>query len=80
MWRLKHYASVVHRLFTSPNKAPVILLSNKCFRFFRWLGVYVVPVHFYSPIPDVRELEGAESSWSRMSQLAGIDMRASAQE
>ncbi len=32
------------------------LLTNKSFRFFRWFGVHVTPVHFYSPIPDLREL------------------------
>jgi hypothetical protein len=36
------------------------------------LGFHVLPVHYYSPIPKVRELP--TSLWKRVSELVGIDM------
>ena len=36
------------------------------------LGCLPVPVHFYQPIPDIKELEQAKV-WDRRSDLAGID-------
>jgi hypothetical protein len=38
------------------------------------LGALPVPVHFYSPIPDLKDLE-ARKVWDRKSDLAGIDFR-----
>jgi hypothetical protein len=40
-------------------------------------GFHVTPVHFYEPIPDVGALP--ESTWSKASELCGIDMNESVQ-
>ena len=53
-----------------------LLLTNKSFRLFRWFGVHVSPVHFYSPIPDLRELPPDGSPWARPSALPGVEMNA----
>ena len=42
-------------------------------------GFLPVPVHFYSPIPDIADLE-ARRVWEIRSPLAGIDFRERAQE
>ena len=42
-------------------------------------GFLPVPVHFYSPIPDLRDLE-ARRVWDARSSLGGIDFREGAQE
>lgn len=51
-----------------------LLLTNKSFRFFRWFGVYVAPVHFYSPIPDIRELDQQPKLWTAASAMPGVKM------
>ena len=51
------------------------LLTNKSFRFFRWFGVHVTPVHFYSPIPDLRELARDGFPGAGPSEMVGVDMR-----
>lgn len=48
------------------------LLTSKPFRFFRWLGIHLTPVHFYSPVPDIREVE--PSLWEKPSALVGVEM------
>lgn len=53
------------------------LLTTKPFRFFRWLGIHLTPVHFYSPVPDIRELNA--SLWEKPSALPGIEMNDEAQ-
>lgn len=55
-----------------------LLLTNKSFRLFRWFGVHVTPVHFYSPIPDLRELE-KRKDWGQASEMAGVDMNTTGQ-
>jgi hypothetical protein len=40
-------------------------------------GVHLLPNHFYSPVPDTREL--TDDLWARPSECVGIDMRAEAQ-
>lgn len=47
------------------------------FDFFQRHGVHVVPVHFYEPIPDTRQLDPA--LWTTPRALPGIDFRAEAQ-
>jgi hypothetical protein len=37
-------------------------------------GVLPMPVHFYSPVPDLQDLE-QRKVWTRVSSLPGIDMR-----
>jgi hypothetical protein len=56
-----------------------LLLTNKAFRTFRWFGLHVTPVHYYSPVPDLRELEGRPQIWERASELPGIRMNDSCQ-
>lgn len=36
------------------------------------LGVHVLPAHFYSPVPDIVELERTKDAWIRKSELPGI--------
>ena len=36
-------------------------------------GVHVLPVHYYSPLADIVELERTRDTWARKSGLAGID-------
>ena len=36
-------------------------------------GLHVLPVHYYSPIPDTRELP--DSLWSATSAMPGVDLR-----
>lgn len=43
------------------------------------LGCLPVPVHFYSPIPDLTDLE-QRKVWDKRSELAGIDFRPEEQE
>ena len=43
------------------------------------LGCLPVPVHFYSPIPDLKDLE-QRKVWDRRSGLLGIDFRPQEQE
>jgi len=38
------------------------------------LGVHVLPVHYYSPVPDVLELDRTRERWARPSALAGIEV------
>jgi hypothetical protein len=51
-----------------------LLLTNKSFRFFSSLGVHLTPVHYYSPIPDLRDLFARPEIWDQPSDLPGIDM------
>jgi hypothetical protein len=60
-------------------KLAFMLLTNKSFRFFRSLGVHVTPVHFYSPIPDLRELMGRPEIWEQPSALIGVEMNSEEQ-
>jgi predicted O-methyltransferase YrrM len=52
-------------------------LLNKIIRktFFIWekFGFFVIPNHFYEPIPDIKKLRNKK--WSNYSELIGIDMR-----
>lgn len=48
--------------------------SKALFQFWQRLGVNLTRKHFYSPIPDTRELEQREKLWEDELTLAGIDM------
>ena len=37
------------------------------------LGVVVLPKHYYSPIPDIRELRRTRERWARRSDLCGVN-------
>ena len=56
-----------------------LLLTNKSFRLFRSLGVHLVPVNYYSPIPDSRDLLVRPETWSKPSDLPGVDLHAEGQ-
>jgi predicted O-methyltransferase YrrM len=45
---------------------------KRAFVWFERLGFHIMPVHYYSPIPEVRKLPS--SIWKRTSELVGIDM------
>jgi hypothetical protein len=49
------------------------LWIKRSFRFWERHGVHVVPVHFYEPIPDTRQLD--PSLWEAPRELVGIDLR-----
>jgi len=36
------------------------------------MGVHVLPVHYYSPVPNILELKRTKAEWSRPSDLPGI--------
>ena len=50
------------------------MLSKLFFLLGRKLGYDVTPNNFYSPIPDLRELELEDDVWSKRSKLVGIDI------
>jgi Methyltransferase domain len=56
------------------------LMTTKPFRLLLWFGVQVTPVHYYSPVPDVRDLRRRPEIWEHPSDLPGIDMRVDAQQ
>ncbi|MBR9988937.1 MAG: class I SAM-dependent methyltransferase [Gemmatimonadetes bacterium] len=38
------------------------------------LGVHILPVHYYSPVPDITALAKSKELWARRSELPGIDV------
>ena len=42
------------------------------FPFWEWLGIHVIPSHFYQPVPDTRTLP--KRLWEEHSKLIGIDV------
>lgn len=42
------------------------------FPLWEWLGIHVIPSHFYQPVPDTRMLP--KSLWENHSELIGIDL------
>jgi predicted O-methyltransferase YrrM len=56
------------------------LLFTKGFDFFERLGIHVLPVHYYSPIPDTRALRRKPTLWSRELPLTGIDLNVDEQK
>ena len=51
-----------------------IVWSRRLFEFWQKLGVNVTKKHFYSPIPDTRELKNKVDLWTKKSELPGIDI------
>lgn len=47
-------------------------LVRLMFEVFQRVGVHVLPVHFYVPVPDTRTID--ESVWERRSDLPGVDL------
>ncbi len=38
------------------------------------LGVHILPVHYYSPIPNIIDLERTKSIWAKKSELPGLEL------
>jgi hypothetical protein len=38
------------------------------------IGIHILPVHYYSPVPNIIELEKTKEIWARKSELPGISM------
>src|SRR5215216_3805112 len=56
-----------------------LLQTNASFRFFERLGVHVIPIHFYSPVPDLRDLATRPEIWQQQSAMPGVDMKEQSQ-
>ncbi len=56
-----------------------ILFSKRAFDWFQRIGVHVTPNHFYSPVPDTRELDRRAGLWNEESDMPGVDLRAARQ-
>jgi hypothetical protein len=52
-------------------------LRNTVYHLAQTLGLHVLPVHFYSPLPAIAQLN--QSVWSRPSELPGLQMNGQAQ-
>lgn len=37
-------------------------------------GVHIIPVHYYSPLPNLIELEKTQETWAKKSELTGINI------
>ena len=55
-------------------------LFTKGFDFFERLGFHVLPVHYYSPIPDTRILRRKPELWSRELPLDALDLNVNEQK
>jgi len=44
------------------------------YKFGTRLGVHVLPVHYYSPVPNIVELEKTKSIWAKKSKLPGLSV------
>jgi predicted O-methyltransferase YrrM len=49
------------------------ILFGKAFAFFEKLGIHILPVHFYSPVPDTRELRRNLQQWNKDWDFTGVD-------
>ena len=57
-------------------------IKRKIFRAYRWatrLGMHILPVHYFSALPSVLELERTKKRWAQPSELPGIDVNVDAQ-
>jgi predicted O-methyltransferase YrrM len=50
------------------------LLLFKAHRFASRFGIHVLPVHYYSTVPDLLELERTRSIWAKRSDMPGINV------
>jgi predicted O-methyltransferase YrrM len=51
-----------------------VMRNKRLFDVWERRGYHVSPVHFYEPIPDLREFD--DDFWTRESELVGLEMRA----
>lgn len=61
-------------LWNADRKMASLICSNTSFRLFERLGVHVSPIHFYSPIPDLREVLERECLWSGHKNPPGVSL------
>ena len=54
-------------------------LRGPVFTFFEKFGIHVLPVHYYSPVPDTRELRRQLSQWYREWSFAGVEFNVDGQ-
>lgn len=52
-----------------------LLFSKRSFDLFQRIGVHVTPNHFYSPVPDTRELDRRAGFWDEECDMPGVDLR-----
>ena len=55
-------------------------LFTKGFNLFERFGVHILPVHYYTPIPDTRALHKKENLWSRELPLQGVGLNVEGQK
>jgi len=53
---------------------------TKGFDLFERLGIHVLPVHYYTPIPDTRVLRKKDGLWYRELPLAGVELNVEGQK
>jgi predicted O-methyltransferase YrrM len=53
---------------------------GKILVFFERMGFHLLPVHFYSPIPSIRELRKNPKTWYKEGSFGGIDFNIKEQE
>jgi hypothetical protein len=56
---------------------PSVFLDGRYFNLWQGKGYHVMPVHFYNPIPDTRELK--EELWTGTSEMVGVEMNEAGQ-
>jgi predicted O-methyltransferase YrrM len=56
------------------------ILFGKALVFFERLGFHILPVHFYSPVPSIRELRKNPKTWYQEGSFSGIDFNIEEQE
>lgn len=54
-------------------------IFQKLFLLFEKQGFYIIPNHFYFPVPDTKYLKTKDKIWNESSELVGIDMKAERQ-
>lgn len=38
------------------------------------VGIHILPVHYYSPVPNILELEKTKSIWAKKSEMPGVEI------
>jgi len=71
-WRRKNLPAMGLRGVAKAAWAKVVF--ERVFPPFEHLGLHVLPVHFYSPVPDTRQLRRNMGRWHREWSLAGVDL------
>lgn len=71
-WHRKNLRAMGPRSVVRAAWAKVVF--ENVFPLFEHLGVHVLPIHFYSPVPDTRELRRNRPRWDREWSMAGIDL------